>query len=1162
MHIQHNVGVGLTGINIIGESSLSNVHFYNNSMGLGETDHGAIDMVAGGAQFYFGDTVGVTVDDSESNVLHIADCTFTNSSSSASVTHHILVDEFFEIDDFAQQLHNGTYSLDGAAGLSLIFMRTGNVTQKVSIQNTQLIGNTHQHGGCMLILFRNALPAVSVTMEGVLFDNCRGGSTGGGLLVGFGYPGSLLPTESPYLVRSQTVHISNTIFQNCQGTWGGGAAVLSIPLFIPRSTRNERSISFSNCTWEANHGTTGSAVAFWEAKYHGVQAHYGLRIRMEDCTFSHHSIENELDSQLNAAVLNLDAVSVQLSGNTSFLDNKMSCIGATRSEMQVYGQFVAEGSQVIFGGVLDFRDTSYLIVKPGANIRFAGNEALWRGGAVSVNVFAPWPLTKVSSCFLHFNHFHACPKPPCYGLTDHNNTGRIEFQNNSAALLGNEIFGTTFYGCPWLRKDIPGHEVLTYLQREFDDAIHFHTNLSHSSGTVNSNMANLYFTDPNRLVPQSLMSGQQFVSRVRAVDYFNQTVPEISTLRVTADGRVDTSGNFDLDGNVVGFIEGEQDIQFMFLGNAGENVTFQFLPTSVFAPIGSYNFVFTKCRPGFVTGDDERCVCDPVLTQLHDSINCLRNGTISHGPQRWIGYLSDNMVNHTGDLYVTSLCVFDYCEEGNTLVLDLGDDSEQCSNNRRGILCGGCKEGYSRVLGSSACRICTNSTLAYMLLYVSSGFLIVIFIVAFKVFIGSGYLNGPNLYANIVATFASILFPSPNSTYHNIPFVLISFLNLSIDFETCFYDGMTEVELLAWRMAYPIYLFLIICGFSLGVKLCPNISFRLGLRPTSSITTVLFISFNSLIQICSETLGVAVLSFRGSDNEHSELRWLKDPTVRYGRELHGFLVAIAVLLLVTVLTPVVLVLLFYKFLRKVKLFKRLFSRWWPFFDAFHNPYVRHLRFWIGIQLLVRAGSLIIAGSEQLPNTTNVSLPQFSLFIMVLTLATFICIEAFLRPFKGILRNVLDLAFLLNLLYMLTSVLYYNTIRVSGEADLTHVHELHHSTVQTCLYSATVLIVFTFLSFVLVRFGLLRIIDTKVVPRLSLWLQNAVLAVLEDAGHTPVATERGANKQQAILINQSTKSTTVVVLDDLSASLDPQDGTDDTTESSQPYARFRDSILSD
>ena len=118
---------------------------------------------------------------------------------------------------------------------------------------------------------------------------------------------------------------------------------------------------------------------------------------------------------------------------------------------------------------------------------------------------------------------------------------------------------------------------------------------------------------------------------------------------------------------------------------------------------------------------------------LHESIQCRSDGSISHGPLRWVGF-QDNSTDDVIDLlYVTSLCVYDYCDERSTLVKNLSDSAELCRYSRTGDLCGDCKEGLSRVLGSTACKDCSNTTLLYFLLFIASGILIVLAIFTFHI---------------------------------------------------------------------------------------------------------------------------------------------------------------------------------------------------------------------------------------------------------------------------------------------------------------------------------------------------------------------------------------------------------------------------------------------
>ena len=1180
--IKRVVGVGLTALNVLGDSYLTNVNFYNNSHNnsLSSDEEKVVD-IAGCAIFYFGDSLQVHEETIES-MLHIEQCIFNGSVSSSGVSRHILVDEFFEIDDH-HTTHNHSYPLDSAGGLTLIFSRSQNNSQYVSVTSSSFDNNMHQNGGCMYVLFHQKVTNVTVSLDGNCFEDCRGGSMGGGLLVGYGYPGTGEDVNHFYQSH-RVVTVRNTVFKCCRATWGGGTAVVSLPNFATLEG-SEKKIVFENCTWLKNFGTAGSALAFWEGKYHGVQRKFGLDISLVNCTFFNNFIEGGDLPQLNSAVVNMDAVSVKFFGTTVFKSNQLSCIGATRSELQVHGKFVAQTTQVIYGGVLDFRDASFLVVKEGANILLANNSALWRGGAVSVNMFAPWPLSNYSSCFLHFEKFHSCMVHPCYNLTDYDRaTGppyTIRFINNSASFFGNEIFGATFHACPWLSGK-NATQSLAFIANELAEIIRFSVNITSNHEAINGYMNNVAVD----FIPETVMPGQEWRANVTVLDNFNHTVPAVSTLRLPLEnGTVNTAGNFSVDGTLVTFVEQTENLRFVFNGTPNEFVRFQFLPTSLFQPVGNFNFTFSDCKPGFLFKEELRfCMCDDQLQNLHRSIKCHKNGSISHGPLRWIGFKNhsnsnnnnnnnnNNSNNNNGNisthyLYVTSLCIFDYCNESSNVIENLGDDSEQCNYNRRGILCGGCKDGYSRVFGSNRCIQCSNLYLLNLLPYFVSGILLVACIFAFQITIATGYLNGAILYANIVSTFATVLFPVNAQPEANVAFILISVINLSIGFETCFYNGTTELHLAALKLTYPFYLLSIIGCIALIAKVCPNRFLQAKvLHPIQVTATVLFISFTSLFQSVIEILEVAVLNYHGHHSNKTHFKWLLDPNVTYGTGLHAVLVPIAVLILVFVLVPEVVILIFFKPLLKVKGIGRILSqKWWPFFDAFQNPYVDHLRFWIGIQLLLRVASLSIASFQQLTNIENISLRNFTLFFTVMVLITFTVAEAFFKPFKGVIRNVIDLIFLLNLIYLLSTALYYNLLRLSiqaDEKDIEYIREVHRKSVQACLNMAIILIAFIIAGFLVVRFALLKLFVKQALPRFPQKLQIVIIAVLCDAGYQTDVHHNRVKRQKKVA---KTPTTTVVSVPPGSSSDQEQEEIElrpQRLQSELEYSRYRDSILED
>ena len=1158
--IRDTLGVGLTGLNVLGDSLLKNVEFFNNSGSVETTP--SYEDTAGGAVFFFGGSLSQDTMISDRNSFRIDDCRFRNSSSRSEVNRYILADDFFEITDFRAALNNGyAYPLDGAAGLSLIFAQQYKESQEVTIAATSFAHMIHPEGGCMLVLFQEPLSTISVTLDGVIFENCHGNESGGGLLVGFGYPTSYDAMDFGSIAlhmpngTNQTITVKNTEFRECNAIWGGGAAVLSVPTFLTR-LKNIKCISFENCTWFRNRGTTGSALAIWEGKYHGVQKKFGFEVNLRSCNFTENGIEEiENAQQLNAAVVNLDAVEANFYGSTNFFDNKMSCIGATRSIINIGGTFKAERTQVISSGALDFRDTSFLVLREGAIVEFFSNQAVWRGGAIYVSASTPWPLTEFGLCALHFDRFQACPQQPCYTLSgDDTPFYRMNFVNNSAGMVGNDLYGTTFRHCPWVKPGQNGNEILKFLENELSDILRFSVNITdqESRNTINSLDTHVSFHSSTPL-PQEIMPGEQWTARVTARDFYNQEVPLLTTLRLLQSENIK---DFSIDGNVVAFIDDEDNkLTFEFLGEEGQTVTFQFLPIISFRPSNSFSFTFTDCKVGFIYNKTRRaCICDELLLSLHPSIQCNPNGTISYGTQRWIGF-RNNTFKNKGQypyIYTTGLCIFDYCDESVILIENLSNISEQCNHNRAGTLCGRCREGYSRVLGSTACEICHSHTLWYLIFYFASGILIVTFIFTFQISISSGYLNGPIFYANVVSIFAASIYPTNVPRYQNIDFVIISFLNLDIGFQTCFYDGMTQLVYTGLKLTYPFYLLSIISSIALVAKYCPGKFLKMkSLKPVRAIATVLFISFTNIFQSVTRILAFAVLTYRGQNTEFTEFLWLHDPSVRYGSGSHGALVAVSGLLLVFILLPQVLLLAFYKPLQNVKCIKKRLQKWWPFFDAFQNPFIGRLRFWIGIQLLIRGLILIISCFQQLPSTSSITLREYSLFIVILILITYTILQAFLRPYKGWLRNILDLIFLLDLIYLLSTALYYNILRVSNQNEVELIQDLHFKFVQFCQVSAITLASFIFAGFICARVGLVRYCYRNLLPKMPPKLQTTVIAALKDASYKIGANAVGGHNKPNRLLNPSSTSTTVVLNDG---------GSDSELELQADYTRYRESIL--
>ena len=120
------------------------------------------------------------------------------------------------------------------------------------------------------------------------------------------------------------------------------------------------------------------------------------------------------------------------------------------------------------------------------------------------------------------------------------------------------------------------------------------------------------------------------------------------------------------------------------------------------------------------------------------------------------------------------------------------NDSEdmQCTDNRSGVLCGGCRDNFSLALGSNRClHGCSNNSLSLIIAFAAAGIALVFFIKILNLTVSQGTINGLIFYANIVGVEQTVLFSSED-IWNIFRSVFIAWVNLDLGIETCFFDGM------------------------------------------------------------------------------------------------------------------------------------------------------------------------------------------------------------------------------------------------------------------------------------------------------------------------------------------------------------------------------------
>lgn len=440
------------------------------------------------------------------------------------------------------------------------------------------------------------------------------------------------------------------------------------------------------------------------------------------------------------------------------------------------------------------------------------------------------------------------------------------------------------------------------------------------------------------------------------------------------------------------------------------------------------DFLTCNCPIGFQSSKKNaaiNCTCE-----CHESIsrymtcNPLTESLMRQSqPIVWISYI--NGTNASTGYLVFPNCPYDYCNPF-SVPIDLTQVSgtdRQCAFNRSGLLCGSCQTGLSLSLGSSRCLLCpTYWPVPFVFITAAAllaGIILVVTLLALNMTVAIGTLNGLIFYVNVVAVNRSILLPFEEQNFIT---VFISWLNLELGIDTCFFPGMdayskTWIQL-SFVAAYVVFLiaFIMIIISSYSSKFTNFISKR---NPVATLSTLVFLSYAKLLEIVFTALSFSIIQYPDGSNKHI---WLPDATVTYlqGKHIVLFITALILLQLGLLYT---LLLFSWQWLLCLPNW-RIFSwtrkqKLHTFIETYHAPYVSKHRYWTGMLLLIRAILYLITAV----NVSND--PQVTLVSVIFTLGFILLLKAFIgRLYRKWPLDVLETFFYFNLLALSLFAWYF------------------------------------------------------------------------------------------------------------------------------------------
>ena len=442
------------------------------------------------------------------------------------------------------------------------------------------------------------------------------------------------------------------------------------------------------------------------------------------------------------------------------------------------------------------------------------------------------------------------------------------------------------------------------------------------------------------------------------------------------------------------------------------------------------------CANGFIPADNTTkctCICDnryKMFSKYITECDSTTESVIRRGAF-WITYLNDS--SDSGPYLIYPYCPLDYCQLPSKPVfinLNIPNGSDaQCANNRGGLLCGGCLPKYSLSIGSSKCIRCPSKwyglPVAIIIVAIVAGIVLVVLLMLLNLTVAVGTLNSVIFYANIINANKGIYLSQSNLTF--IP-VLISWLNLDIGFDGCFFEGMDMYAKTWLQLAFPIYIIflviVVICISSCSSKFSSLIGKK---DPVATLATLILLSYTRLLETVIASFSFVIINYPSSS---VEMRWLPDPNIYYGKWRHVFLIFIAILILLFGLFYTILIFTWQWLLRCPK--SKFFS--WTknqklhhFICTYHIPHTAKHRYWTGLLLLVRVIIYLISAFSV---SIDPRIPF--LFTVVIICCLYLYKTVFLiRVYKSWLLNAVESIVYFNI-GMFAIVTWYTLIDDPGD----------------------------------------------------------------------------------------------------------------------------------
>ena len=1110
VHIEASTGYGLLGLNVFGNSVVINSKFYcNNNVNVSidcynqiqsKTTGGNISRIGGNAYFVFiGEKkIGAFV---ECN-LEITGSNFSHGrSESEGGGLGILI---IKLGGITVNVSNCTFENNvahsGANGFICIernacyFCRGNHI--RVIITKCNFIGGRGRHAGGGLCIKSNNSSFLHIDIWHSNFSN-NSGSKGGGIDF------EMTNTNSFY------IQILDTTFSRNIASAGGGIFLLiksnmQVPFFSSHLyspvAHVKTQVFVTNCSFRECQASTGAAVRIDNCYFEEVLLYlieYCKPSGLETLTvFKNVVFSNNRGHQrplsfstnaiLFAAVLHLFNVNQLTLNNLQFKNNLCGSIYALSSKITCKGHLEFHNNEAYEGGAFNLdcnsnRDPSLIYLYPESKLYMSNNSAKY-GGAIAAREDCSGSEMHVHMCFF---------QPTWFGSLPEWKMPKVILKNNTATIEGNSIYVRNVYICSlqftrlhpstfWSIFTVYG------VNQIVEHAYKVCFCLDSYAGSLPEWMMEDTCPHYNAV---TVYRGKSFNATVAGIGQYNYPIPTVLQTSIESE-----SGSARL-----GIRQHAQELSYSCTNvtysiTSIENEVTLFLSIENTIPFNNFivsvkpaklKVTLIPCPFGFeFVGMPPTCGCAGSLRHTA-GISCDVDTTlIHHPPSMWIGKYSGR---NTIIIVVHRNCPLDYCKPARTHV-NISNPDEQCAFSHAGVLCGACQPGLSLALGTSQCLQCSNVYLLLLIPFALAGVALVFLLLKCNLTVSVGTINGLIFYANVVKVNHAIFFPHGDTNlFTDILSVFISWLNLDLGIETCFFSGMDSYIKTWLQFLFPLYIWVMVATMILTSRYSTNIARLTGSNAVPVLATLFLLSYAKLLRTV-----IAATLFTSLSVENGTIQnvWLLDGNIAFLRGHHIALFLAGIVTVFGYILPFTALVTLSPFLQAHSGYKllRWVSKLKPFLDAYHGPYRDKFRYWTGLMLVFRLVLLAIFAGNALGD------PRINLFatIMMTFLIMIYCWNVG-NVYKNRILNILESFLILNLGTFATASMFLKAFQTSSQIK---------QEVLTCVMVGSVFI----LSCTILLYHLLQQLRGKGLPH---WVLRQFRKIKVEREHQSSCTSEGS-----------------------------------------------------